>query len=106
MRLTAGPLTVEDAEAIARWRYQPPYDLYNAGPEEIEAAAQTYADPASCYLGARDDQGTLIAFICFGVEARVPGGDYTEDALDVGCGLRPELTGRGLGPALIQTALD
>jgi RimJ/RimL family protein N-acetyltransferase len=40
------------------------------------------------------------------VDAQVPGGDYGEDALDVGCGIRPDLTGQRLGPTVIQTALD
>lgn len=34
---------------------------------------------------------------CFGPDARVPGGDYAADALDVGMGVRPDLTGQGRG---------
>jgi ribosomal-protein-alanine N-acetyltransferase len=36
----------------------------------------------------------------------VPGGAYDTSALDTGGGLRPELTGRGLGRKAIATGLD
>jgi ribosomal-protein-alanine N-acetyltransferase len=35
----------------------------------------------------------------------VPGGRYDESALDTGGGLRPDLTGQGLGRAAIETGL-
>ncbi len=37
----------------------------------------------------------------------MPGGDYNGyNALDVGLGLRPDLTGRGMGLAFLQAILD
>jgi RimJ/RimL family protein N-acetyltransferase len=36
----------------------------------------------------------------------VPGGDYSADALDMGGGLRPDLTGHGLGPQVMRAAMD
>jgi ribosomal-protein-alanine N-acetyltransferase len=36
----------------------------------------------------------------------VPGGDYDEEALDIGGGLRPDLTGQGLGPSFMEAALE
>jgi [ribosomal protein S18]-alanine N-acetyltransferase len=36
----------------------------------------------------------------------VPGWDYDNSALDTGSGLRPDLTGIGLGRQAIQTGLD
>jgi [ribosomal protein S18]-alanine N-acetyltransferase len=35
----------------------------------------------------------------------VPGGTYDDSALDTGGGLRPELTGKGLGRRAIRTGL-
>jgi ribosomal-protein-alanine N-acetyltransferase len=52
------------------------------------------------------DEGTLIGFRCFGAEGQVPGGGYDTSALDTGGGLRPELTGRGLGREAIAAGLD
>lgn len=49
--------------------------------------------------------GALIGFRSFGSDGRVPGWEYDETALDTGGGLRPELTGRGLGKEAIATGL-
>ena len=38
-----------------------------------------------------------MANCCFGPDAQVPGGDYEAAALDIGLGLRPDLTGQGRG---------
>jgi RimJ/RimL family protein N-acetyltransferase len=48
----------------------------------------------------------LIGFRSFGSDGQVPGGAYDSSALDTGGGLRPELTGKGLGREAIQTGLD
>ena len=41
----------------------------------------------------------------FGADARVPGGDYSDAALDIGLGIKPELTGRGLGGAFVEAVV-
>ena len=52
----------------------------------------------------------LAGFVCFGAEAQVSGardaGLYVADALDIGLGLRPDLTGHGLGDAFVAACLD
>ena len=66
-------------------------------------------DPAAGYAAATDEAGELVGFFCFGAGGRVPGGEragvYAEDAVDVGLGLRPDLTGRGLGGAFVAAGL-
>ena len=52
-----------------------------------------------------DEEDALIGFCCFGFEGQVPGGDYSQDALDVGIGMRPELTGQGLGYDFVAAVL-
>jgi RimJ/RimL family protein N-acetyltransferase len=106
MALTIHPMDRKHAEAIVKWRYDAPYDLYNSNPDEADHEVRSLIDPANGYYSVCDEHRDLIAYICFGPDARVAGGDYDEDALDVGCGIRPDLTGRGLGPTIIQTALD
>ena len=36
----------------------------------------------------------------------MPGGNYELDALDMGGGLRPDLTGEGLGASFIEAAIE
>jgi GNAT superfamily N-acetyltransferase len=62
------------------------------------------------YYAATDEQGTLVGFFCFGAPAQVPGGQlcglYADDALDIGLGVRPDLTGRRLGREFLTAGLD
>lgn len=94
------PLTGEHAEDVATWRYEAPYDVYDmvgAKPEEL-------LDPdAGFYAVMAHDR--LIGFRSFGADGRVPGWDYDDAALDTGGGMRPELTGHGLGRAVISAGL-
>lgn len=55
------------------------------------------------------DQPVLSGFVCFGDQAQVRGahdaGLYSLDALDLGLGLRPDLTGRGFGQPFFAACL-
>jgi [ribosomal protein S18]-alanine N-acetyltransferase len=100
------PLTEADARAIVGWRYDGPYAVYNVEPGAAEAAVATLLDLANAYFAAVEPGGALVGYCCFGPDARVPGGDYDGiDALDVGLGLRPDLTGGGRGFAFFCAAL-
>lgn len=89
-------LTRADAEAIASWKYQEPYSLYDGGDPDHLLRHK--------YFAAADEEGELIGFCCFGEDARVPGLDEEEGVLDVGAGLRPDLTGIGLGGPFLREA--
>jgi [ribosomal protein S18]-alanine N-acetyltransferase len=45
-------------------------------------------------------------FRSFGPDGRVPGWTYDDSALDTGGGLRPAVTGRGLGRSVIAAGLE
>lgn len=99
------PLRRSDAEALLAWRYPPPYDFYDrreSSPTDVEHLLR----PELHYFAVLDETGELIGFRCFGPDARVPGGDYGDDALDLGGGLRPDRTGRGLGRHVIAGAMN
>ena len=101
------PMTEACARAALSWRYEPPYDFYNHDLTQLDALIRnSFLNQAYHYFSVFDEQGTLIAFRCFGEDARVPGGDYSAEALDMGGGLRPDLTGHGLGPHIIRAAID
>jgi [ribosomal protein S18]-alanine N-acetyltransferase len=86
------PLTRDDADAIATWRYPEPYSTYDVA--EVITAARGF------WSVFRDEE--LVGYCCFGYEARVPGVDEEEDTIDVGYGMRPDLMGRGSGHAFVS----
>ena len=99
------PLNREEAAEILRWRYEPPYDIYNHRTEDAPATLRYLLDPANGFFSIHAAEGEWIAFCSFGPDARVPGGDYAEAALDIGLGIRPDLTGQGRGPRIIGEVL-
>jgi ribosomal-protein-alanine N-acetyltransferase len=90
-------LTQAEAEQITTWHYPPPYELYNIAPEEIEATIAYFLNPANRCFALRDRNGLLLGYGSLGEDAQVPGGDYAEEALDLGIGIHPDLTGQGQG---------
>jgi RimJ/RimL family protein N-acetyltransferase len=100
--LTFRQMDESSAREIVAWRYDPPYDVYNCDPDETETIVQCFLTPQYRYYSVWNRPGQLVGYCCFGKDGQVPGGDYTAEALDVGAGLRPDLTGRGLGSGFIE----
>lgn len=102
--LTVTPMDRDAALAITRWQYPPPYSVYGLGDDPL-ATALFLCDIENGYYQLRDADGALVAFCCFGADAQVPGGDYRAPALDLGIGVRPDLTGRGEGMRYLGAVL-
>jgi RimJ/RimL family protein N-acetyltransferase len=100
------PMDEVSARAIHTWRHESPYDIYNANPEAADAFAEALLDPRFAYYAITSPRDDLVGYCCFGLDARVPGGNYVADALDVGLGMRPDLTGQGRGPGFFAAILD
>ena len=97
------PITDFEARTVLSWRYpflESPFDL-----DDLDDDIAALLAPAYHYFAARNHDGELVGFCCFGEDAQVPGGDYALPALDVGMGLRPDLTGRGLSHDFFQAVL-
>jgi [ribosomal protein S18]-alanine N-acetyltransferase len=94
-------MTLAYAHDIVTWQYEVPYDTYDM----TEAQPEFLTDPVNGFFALTDETG-LIGFRSFGVDGQVPGGEYDSSALDTGGGLRPALTGKGLGRRAISTGLD
>ncbi len=73
----------------AAWRYPPPYDFYDDDGVPPN-------NPERFYSVCTED-GTLAGFYYF---------EERDDAIFYGLGLRPDLTGRGLGTAFVSTGLE
>jgi RimJ/RimL family protein N-acetyltransferase len=90
------PLTIEDGMDIAMWRYPGPWAVYDA----LEAPR-----PDEGYWAVCDDDDRLVGFCCLGDAARPVGLETDPAFLDVAIGVRPELTGQGLGPEVGRVAV-
>jgi [ribosomal protein S18]-alanine N-acetyltransferase len=90
------PTDEKTAREFLLWRYEPPFEIYNYAPENFGKDLAYSLDPGNnIYSMCRE--GELIGYCSFGRDAQVPGGDYSEEALDIGLMIKPSLTGRGLG---------
>jgi ribosomal-protein-alanine N-acetyltransferase len=88
----------DDARKISRWHYQPPYNFYDwtSDPDDLEELL----DPArreGTYFSAFDGEGALVGFFEFEREG---------ETIDIGLGLRPDLTGQGLGLEYLLAGLE
>ncbi|WP_053219876.1 GNAT family N-acetyltransferase [Virgibacillus senegalensis] len=111
MSLNGGlPVTiksVEEVEAreISSWKYGKPYDLYNhdGSPSLLKELLN------GSYFGVLFNE-SLIGYYCFGESAQVPSGAkegfYDGKALDIGLGLRPDLTGKGYGVSFLNKGIE
>jgi len=91
------PMDEEAARAIATWHYDGVYAFYDMeqDPEDLEELL----DPRSwedAYYAVSDERGELVGFFCF---------EQENDTVSVGLGLRPDLTGRGLGRRFLDAGL-
>jgi ribosomal-protein-alanine N-acetyltransferase len=106
MPLAFHPMDEASARAILSWRYDPPYDVYNLRSDEADDVVGYFLDPQNNFHRITDERGNLVACCSFGPDGQVPGGDYAADALDIGLGLRPDLTGQGRGLDTVNSVLD
>ena len=99
------PITRFDAEQISGWRYPEPYATYDGNSSSVPGLL----DPRYNYHAVFDSTGDLVGYFCFGADATIPEGRkrglYGDDALDVGLGMRPDLTGRGRGLEFVLAGL-
>ena len=53
--------------------------------------------------------GDLVGYCCYGLDAQVPGGEYLINmpaVLDIGVGMKPNLTGAGRGHDFVSAILE
>lgn len=107
--ITFLPTDEPSVREFLKWKYKHPYEIYNYSPERFKEDLAYHLDPANnIYCMLRDNE--LIGYCSYGRDAQVPGGDYSEEALDIGMMIKPELTGQGQGSnyanAVIQNGLS
>lgn len=89
MSFHAEPASPDDIAAIDAYRYDPPYDFYNGDDDPVQNPER--------FFSVRDAEDELVGFYYF---------EWKVDALEIGLGLRPDLTGRGLGLDFLRAGLS
>jgi len=90
MNLVIRQASVETLAAMASWRYEPPYEFYDGDEEPVN-------NPERYFEALVVEDGELVGFYYF---------EHKEGALEYGLGMRPDLTGRGLGLEFVRTGLE
>ncbi|MEX0651341.1 MAG: GNAT family protein [Actinomycetota bacterium] len=107
MRFTIRPFTEADADGVASWRYPPPYDAYDVSedPSMDDEMRDESRWGASWFAVDDAESGALAGFLeLIASESKSEAGTQVE--VEVGLGLRPDLTGRGIGVGFVRAALD
>jgi [ribosomal protein S18]-alanine N-acetyltransferase len=97
VKFTFQTRTGEDARQIASWHYPPPYDFYDLDQDPEDLAQflnqETWQKP---YYSVFNEENELVGFFTFKQDGQT---------VEIGLGLRPDLTGKGLGLAFINAGL-
>jgi [ribosomal protein S18]-alanine N-acetyltransferase len=105
MSYTIEKMSKSAAQEIAKWRYTGREAFYNPDGISTWDYVAWLLEPNYRYYMLYEGE-MLVGFCCYGVDAQVPGGDYSLRAtLDVGLGMHPELTGQGRGQAFLTAIL-
>jgi len=99
-RWALAPMTQAEAEEIAAWRYPGEYRFYDA--DFLADDLSELLEPArrgDQYYSAHGPDGSIEGFAQL---KRRSGGDEIE----IGLGLRPDLTGCGLGAAFTEAVVE
>jgi RimJ/RimL family protein N-acetyltransferase len=83
-------------DEVAAWHYEPPYDFYDLESDPADAAAMRDPTRREHHRAVLGDGDSLDAFWYF---------DWHDEVVEVGIGLRPDLTGRGLGESFMREQL-
>lgn len=100
-------MKLEEAQEIVKWRYGSPYSRYDMS-DDVEDI-QELMD--GTYFSAKNLENELIGFFCFGLNAQINAINkqavYSDQsALDIGLGLRPDLTGQGKGEDFLMAGIQ
>lgn len=106
MHLVKRYMNLDYAVEILKWKYEEPYELYNdvLNSEAIDEMLEKR------YFIIVEQNNEIIGYFCTGESAQVPAGDkvdaYEETCIDIGIGMKPNLTGKGFGSTFFSFILQ
>jgi ribosomal-protein-alanine N-acetyltransferase len=90
-------MTEAEALAITEWHYPPPYSFYDWNADNEDAALLLDGESREGrFFSALDENGELAGFFEFRAK---------HEEVVIGLGLRPELTGGGLGREFVEAGV-
>jgi ribosomal-protein-alanine N-acetyltransferase len=98
MQFKFKPMNEKDARAIADWHYEGIYSFYDMD-QDIDDL-EDLLDPRGWvdkYFSVVDKEGDLVGFFSF---------ENDDDQVEVGLGMKPEFTGKGLGQGFVAAGLE
>ncbi len=102
LKLSLREMNEKYASEILQWHYAAPYDFYNNDLSD-ETLQEMLENPYYAIFNEREE---LIGYYCTGTAAQVPKGHdigaYAACYVDIGIGMKPNLTGQGLGTAFFS----
>lgn len=100
------PMALQDANNIIHWTYEAEFSIYSFSGSKDDINELMTGD----YFSVFDVKNELIGYLCHGAAARVPGGITAgiyidEEHIDIGLGLRPDLTGKKIGATFLNQGI-
>jgi RimJ/RimL family protein N-acetyltransferase len=89
VKVTIASANPEEMAEIDMYSYDPPYDFYDGRDDPVQNPERFFA--------AHDAAGELVGFYYFETKG---------DALEIGLGLRPDLTGLGHGAEFLRQGVE
>lgn len=99
MEFSIRTMKPEDASVIVKWHYPEQYSFYDMTADEEDLREFLDFDhwKKGSKYAAYDGEDNLIGFFSF---------DDDNGTVDIGLGLRPDVTGNGLGTEFVQAGLN
>lgn len=99
MNYTFAVMTQEEAEEIAyNWHYGGEYSFYDIGADQEDLAEFLNDESRGSNTFAVKENGNLIGFFSFC--------KINNQTVDIGLGMRPDITGNGFGLKFVNAGLD
>lgn len=98
-------MTVDFANEIALWKYEGIYSVYSFLHDDKTIQELLTGD---YFVYVNGSEG-ITGYVCFGHSGQIPIAQrnlYTNDMVDIGVGLRPDLCGEGRGFEFLTKAID
>lgn len=99
MKFTLKPMNEEEARMISEWHYEDSYSFYDFN-NDLEDARE-FLDftnrPVNKYFSVINEAGELAGFYEF---------KQKDNGIEIGLGMRPNLTGRGLGLSFLESGIE